>query len=102
MRICKALDEPPKLLAKNIGVPYAELHPLLDPLHLLVELDRDETWWLISQYVDKRIGVLLAARAELNKALQKDRSRRAVRVQAMQQRQGKGSPRARLKENNSD
>lgn len=94
-RICKALDEPPRMLASNIGVPYAELAPLLDARHKLAEIDRDETWWLIGEYADRRLGEIMAIRQELNKALQRDRSKRAVRVAAYRATKRKGSPRAR-------
>ena len=94
-RICKALDEPPRMLAANLGVPYSELAPLLDERHLLAEIDRDETWWILSEYVSKRLGLMLAIRSELDKALQQDRSKRAVRIAAMLDRTPKGSPRGR-------
>lgn len=94
-RICKALDEPPRMLAFNIGVDYSELEPLLDARHKLAEIDRDETWWLISQYTDKRLGEMLAIKAEMNVALQRDRSKRAVRLAAQRVAERKGSPRGR-------
>lgn len=80
-RICHALDEPPRMLAKNIDRPYSEVAPLLDDRHHLIEIDRDETWWAISRYVDKKIGLLLAIKAELNKALQHDRAKRLTRIE---------------------
>lgn len=95
-RICKALGEEPEELARRLGVPFAEVKPLLDPLHRLAELDRDEVWWKLFEYVDKRLGLILAVRTELNKALQKDRTKRAVRIAAMVDRTRKGSPRGRL------
>lgn len=80
MRVCKALDEPPRMLANNIGVPYGDIEPLLSPTtYLLADMDKDETWWLIYEYVGKRMGELMAARNEMDKKLQRDRSRRAVR-----------------------
>lgn len=94
-RVCKALDEPPRMLAANIGVPYEELEPLLYDRHKLAELDRDEVWWKIAEYADKRMGLIMAIRVELNKALQRDRAKRAVRVASMRTRTGKGSPRGR-------
>lgn len=81
-RICKALDEPPRVLAANIGVPYSELKPLLAPRHELAEMDRDEVWWRLSEYVNQRLGLMMAIRSELNKALQRDRANRAVRIAA--------------------
>lgn len=79
-RICHALDEPPRMLAQSIGVPYAEVEPLLDERHHLAEIDRDEVWWLILQYTSKRMGHLIAIRTELNKALQRDRKKRLLRA----------------------
>lgn len=93
-RICKALDEPPRVLAANIGVPYDELAPLLDDRHKLVEIDRDEVWWKISEYADRRLGDIMAVRHELNVALQADREKRAVRMAMHRSRKRKGSPRA--------
>ena len=78
-RICHALDEPPRMLAHNIGVPYSDIEPLLDERHKLVEIDRDEVWWLIEEYVSKKLGYLMAIRGELNKALQRDRTKRVMR-----------------------
>ena len=94
-RICKALDEPPRMLAFNIGVDYDELAPLLDARHKLAEIDRDETWWKISAYADRRLGEIMAVRAELQSALQRDRSNRAVRIAAQRVSHRKGSPRDR-------
>ena len=92
-RICKALDEPPRMLALNIGVPYDELAPLLDARHKLVEIDRDEVWWKISEYADRRLGEIMAVKVEFNAALQRDRSNRAVRLAAQRADRRKGSPR---------
>lgn len=94
-RICKALDEPPRMLAANIGVDYADLEPLLDPRHMLAEIDRDEVWWKLSEYVDRRLGLILAVRTELTKALHKDRAKRAARIAQLVARTPKGSPRGR-------
>lgn len=94
-RICKALDEPPRMLASNIGVPYEELAPLLEERHKLVEIDRDEVWWKIGEYTDRRLGELMAVKAELNAALQRDRRKRAVRIAAHRASKRKGSPRGK-------
>jgi hypothetical protein len=80
-RICHALDEPPPILAKNIGVPYADLKPLLDGQRfMLAEIDREQIWWLIMEHVSKRLGSIMAVRSELDRALQKDRMQRVQRV----------------------
>lgn len=80
LRICKALDWPPRMLAQRLGVPYEDIEVMLRPRHELVEIDRDELWWQVKQVVDERIGLLMAARQQLDVALQRDRSRRAVRI----------------------
>lgn len=95
MRICKALDEPPRMLAYNLGVDYSELEPLLDDRHKLAEMDKDYVWWELSRYVDERLGVLMAIRFEMTKALEKDRSRRAVRAVRQKNIMQKESPRVR-------
>lgn len=85
---------PPRMLAAEIGVPYAELEPLLLPRHMIVEIDRDDTWWKIAAYVEQRLGAIMAIRLELNKALQRDRAQRAVRIAQQRQRLKKPSPRS--------
>jgi len=94
VRICKALDEPPRMLALNIGVPYADLEPLLGVRHMLAEIDRDEVWLKIERHVERRIGDLLAVRKELDRALAFDRTKRAARIASFSARERKGSPRA--------
>lgn len=73
-RICHALDLTPWELAKSIGVSYTEdIKPLL-ALRCTVESTLEgETWWKISAFISKRVGQLLAAKAEMNRAVQKDR-----------------------------
>ena len=81
-RICHALDEPPRLLASNIGVAYKELLPLLDGQRgELCELDRDEVWMKLSRYVAQKQGAIMAVREELNRKLQSERTRRASRLE---------------------
>lgn len=85
---------PPRMLAARIGVPYTELEPLLGQRHMLAEIDRDDVWWKIAEHVNVRIGELMAIRHELDKALQKDRASRAVRIAKQRQRVKKPSPRS--------
>ena len=88
-RICHALDEPPRMLAKNIGVEYKDLLPLLDGQRsMLAEIDRDEVWFKISEYVAMKMGMLMAIRTELDRALQRDRSKRATRLERFKKRNG--------------
>lgn len=93
LRVCKALGMKPTELAEAIGVPYADIHKMLAPRHIVVEIDRDETWWKISEIIDLRIGLLMAARHELQKALQQDRAKRSLRVERHLERDKKPSPR---------
>jgi hypothetical protein len=85
-RICHALDEPPRMLAANLGIDYREVEPLLDDKYLLVELDRDEVWWAISEYVSKRLGMIMAIQLELQTQLQKERTKRVMRVERFRKR----------------
>lgn len=91
VRICKALDEPPRMLAINLGVPYSELEPMLGDRRTVAEMDRDEVWWKLTEHVSRRLGELMAAKYELEKALQKDRAKRTVRV-AQQMQMKRGAP----------
>lgn len=79
--ICQACDKTPREMAKAIGVSYKELVPLLASRHSVAEIDRDEVWYRVSEYVATRIGYMLAVKGELNKALQQDRKKRILRKQ---------------------
>lgn len=79
-RILDALELTPHALAKAIGVSRREIEAMLAPRHALAEIDRDDTWWRIAEYVDKRLAQTLAVKADLNAALQQDRARRAARL----------------------
>lgn len=89
MRICHALDESPRRLANNLNIPYEEIEPLLGQRHMLAEIDRDYVWWAIFEYTSRRLGQILAVRAELNKALQKDRKKRVLRQERFNKFHGK-------------
>ena len=79
-RICKALDEPPRMLAHNIGVPYEELAPLLRPMRDVAGLNDDEIWWRISGYVAEKLGLLMAIQSEMQKQLDRERMQRVLRM----------------------
>jgi len=86
-RICHALDEPPRMLAKNAGVEYKDLEPLLHGQRsLLAEIDRDHVWWAVSEYVNMKLGLLLGIKQELNTALQKERVKRAAKLERFKKR----------------
>lgn len=88
-RILKTLNMSATELAATLRVPVADIELFLRPRYELVEIDRDELWWKISELVDQRIGLLMAARHELQKALQSDRARRALRTERFLQRDKK-------------
>lgn len=69
------------MLARNIGVKYKELEPLLMPHNLIEDIDRDEVWWKIKEYVSHRLAMLLTVNSELNKQLQKQRVKRVQRLE---------------------
>lgn len=80
MRICKALQEPPRRLAFSLGVDFAEIAPLLDAKHKIAELDEDYVWWLIEAYVARRVGELTAIQIEMKKQLARERKRQVTRL----------------------
>lgn len=94
-RICKALDEPPRLLASRLDIPYEELAPLLHPLNQISDIDRDVVWWKVLEHVDEKLGLVMAIRHELDKALQADRVRRALRLDRLKSRPTQGDIRDR-------
>ena len=92
-RICKALDEPPRMLAHNIGVPYEELAPLLRPMRDVAGLNDDEIWWRISNYVAEKLGLLMAIQSEMQKQLDRERMQRVLRMSHQGRTIPKESPR---------
>lgn len=93
-RICSAMDIKPVELAEMLGVPYADVYKMLGPRARIVEIDMDETWLDIVDYVNTQLGLLLAVKDELNRALQKDKTQRAMRYAAALQRGRRSSPRS--------
>ncbi len=91
-RICNALDYTPHEIAKQIGVPYRELEPLLAPLRTVADINKDEVWWLISTLTDRRIAAHLAVKHELNVALDKQRKAQALRIAELKGRLPKSAP----------
>lgn len=93
MRICHALDMKPHELAKTIGLKYKDVQPLEDARIGELNFSGDDTWWRVSEYVDRQLGLLLAIKMDLSRALQKDRSAQALRREQLAARGGKPSPR---------
>lgn len=83
-RVCRAIDEKPSQLAKNIGVAYYEIKPLLDH-GPLVEMDRDDTWLKIIEHVDRRLGLMLAVKKELSLRMQNEMLARLKQTQRFKQ-----------------
>lgn len=92
-RVCHALDFTLPELAASSGIPYDELAPLVIRHFEVAELDRSDTWWTISEYVDRRLAMCLALKAELTKITERDRSKRALRLAQSLQRSKRSSPR---------
>lgn len=81
-RICHALDQTPGELAANMGVHPEELEPLLKGgSSELVDVDMDDAWYRLADYVARQIGTLMTIRREMNVKLQKDRTKRASRME---------------------
>lgn len=91
-RMLHALDMTPEDLAREIAQGDRKyqryVRKLLEdwqdkPLTQLPDVDRDDVWFEISNYVDKQTGYLLALRNELQRLLQRSREARAVRQQSL-------------------
>lgn len=81
-------------LAKSSGIPLKDLEIINDPRMFALEWLKDDTWWQIKNYIDVRIGMLMAFNTDLNRHLQKDRTRQAVRIAKARSRQKRSSPRS--------
>ena len=78
-RVSHALDLDPYSLAKATGVDYNDILTIWNAQRgELVALDSDIMWTQIADYVDKRIGYLMAVREEFQRKLLDDRAKRAV------------------------
>jgi hypothetical protein len=81
MRVCYALDVSPRMLAKGAGVSYSDqIVPLMRPYYEIAGTPAEDTWWAISQYVNQRLGEMLAAQQELQRHMQSSRAKRAART----------------------
>lgn len=94
VRILKTMNIEATELAELLQVPYADIEAMMLPRHQLVEIDRSEIWWRIGEMLDVRIGLLMAARHELQKALQQDRAQRALRTERALRRDKRSPPRS--------
>lgn len=78
-RILEALDCDLSWLAQEAHVKYDEVLAMHHGTRMqLVAVDQDPAWMAIAAYVDKRIGLLLAVRTELQRKLDLDRLERAA------------------------
>lgn len=79
-RICLALDIAPHRFSQEIGVPWKEIKPLL---HKTTAADvSDDIWQKIMEYMDRRIAILLAAKMDCARELDKSLQARILRTAA--------------------
>lgn len=93
-RLCHATDLSLRELAKSSGISLKDLETLNDPRMYMLEWQKDDTWWLFKDYIDKQLGMLMALNTDLNRHLQRDRARQATRIAKALQRQKRSSPRS--------
>lgn len=80
-RVCHAIDVTPYELAKELGVDFKEIAVRCGDKRKPVDMDGDDVWWLLLEALEERLGNLLAVKADLDRLLQKDRTRRAARIE---------------------
>lgn len=79
-RLCHALDQHPTDVAANAGIPYKEFKALLKlDAAQMPEPEYDEVWEKLSAYLSKHIGLMMASKYEINRMLQRSRTRKALR-----------------------
>lgn len=97
-RICKALDVTPKEFAAKTGVTLEEIEERLEIKEWqLGDADRDTVLQDISEYVNLRLGLLMAVRYTLQRTLQKDRTERLKRYERFKKYHG-NSKKAKAKD----
>ncbi len=87
-RVCHGLGLTPRQLAKALDVSYAaEVAPLVGvPRHAAEEVDYSEVWQGCLSMINTRLGLLMAAREDLETKLHNDRVKRALRREAITNR----------------
>ncbi len=87
-RACYALGKEPRPLAHLLGVSYKqELEPLIRvPDRELSDLDMDEVFVKLEEHVNRKLGLLLAVRADMQRIMQAQRTKRAARREAIRNR----------------
>lgn len=93
-RLCHSTDLTLRELAKSSGIPLKTLEMVNDPRMFMLEWQKDDTWWLIKDHIDRQLGMLMAFNADLNRQLQRDRTRQATRIAKARSRQKRSSPRS--------
>ena len=93
-RIAYALDVPVPILARQLDVSLAELEELEQLTLREQDPEHDDLWWRITELIDIRLGLIMAAKSELNRLLTGKRAERAVRIASVRERPGKRSPRS--------
>ena len=86
-RLIRALTGDQEQLAKHLGITMSEMTALSKGSRKqLVDLDRDEMWFLLDELVSSRIGELISIREELSRKLAVDRRARMERMARITQR----------------
>lgn len=92
-QMLRATNQKPWELAHAIGVKHKDIQPLLDVAEPVGDGSNLHLWNRIHEYLNERLGLMLAARFELDRALQKERQKRAVlraTTQRLSKQKGKG------------
>lgn len=87
MRIIQSLGHDSILdLVLATGIPFDDLKELHGSRSASMPVDQSETWQKIAAYADKRIGLLLSVREELQRKLNIERRQRLKRRQEIEDR----------------
>ena len=90
LKVARALDRTPVELAAALDLPVSSVAALTDP-RAAGPLD-DDVWWRIGEYVDVRLGALMAAKQQLDIQMTVARTSRVVRHAATRARGKRRGP----------
>lgn len=85
-RICVAVDRTPEELSVATGLPIEDIASLDGTPRYMGFIDDAATWQAVYEYVSTRLGLMLAAREELQRQLSKDNRRRLEERLRVEQR----------------
>jgi len=74
-RVCSALHYSPVSLSRALGCTLEEIRDLRDSQE---SVESNPLWWALNKFLDERIGLLLAARADVQSILQHARKQRIM------------------------